>query len=751
MMRRLAQSSDAKAVGLLILLWLLFFWRLLTPIPEDQRSFKQGDFSGQFVAFGAYQYERFADGELPLWNPYNNSGLPFIADTQAAVFYPPRLITIGLSILAGGFGYAALQYEAMAHVLFYSLLMYLFVRRLTLSHTGSVFGSFIAAVVAGYGGFISGYPPLQLALLEASIWLPLGTLGILEATRKADDCNWRWQFLTGFALGISWMAGHPQTSWFLTYLLIAYFGYRVYVQGYGWRVFILGTALFGVISLGVTAITFLPGVEYLSLATRSELGFDAKGNGFPIQDIAQFLFPGVVSLFSPLYVGIPALVFGFIAITRKRPQAIFWFGVVIIALIHSFGANTAFYTTIYNFVPGLRFFRGQERAAFLAANGLAILAGLGAAHWFTWTESTGKMLVRRFMYGIVGLCSIIAVLIFVLWLGNGDAYSEISIVFFSMIVAIVTTLLIFWRFTNPHGKAVFWLMGLLVIFELFSVNMDADSNYDSIPAEQRLSITAPPLVQAVLDDTDGAPFRVDGFRGLQDNYGSLYGVLDMRGISPLFLAGAEEIIYWNYVDNPIAWEIFAVKYVYSESESLSVPSQIIAEGTDRDGYVRLHQLENPRPFAHLVFDVEVLDSDEFAYELLRDERFDPRSTIILNQDTGIELPESAPEYTVDVTEFLPEKITIEVDTPENAILSLSHPDYPGWQATIDNVPTDILRAYGAVSAVVVPAGTHTIQLMFNPITYRIGAIISLITWSLVAFFAVYQGMHLFRSQALSEH
>ena len=36
---------------------------------------------------------------------------------------------------------------------------------------------------------------------------------------------------------------------------------------------------------------------------------------------------------------------------------------------------------------------------------------------------------------------------------------------------------------------------------------------------------------------DGQPFRVDGFRGLQDNFGSLYGVMDMRGISPLFLKG----------------------------------------------------------------------------------------------------------------------------------------------------------------------------------------------------------------------
>ena len=93
-------TPDAVVVVVLVAIWLLFFWRLFTPIEADQASVKKGDFSGQFVAFAAYQYQRFASGEVPLWDPYNNGGLPFIGDTQAAVFYPPRLITIGLSKLA---------------------------------------------------------------------------------------------------------------------------------------------------------------------------------------------------------------------------------------------------------------------------------------------------------------------------------------------------------------------------------------------------------------------------------------------------------------------------------------------------------------------------------------------------------------------------------------------------------------------------------------------------------------------------
>ena len=198
------RSPDVIAIIVLCLLWWIFFWRLFTPIEADQASLKQGDFSGQFVAFGAYQYERFAAGEVPLWNPYNNGGLPFIADTQAAVFYPPRLVTIALSNISGGWSYNALQLEMTLHVLAYALMMYTFVRRITLWQQGSIFGSFIAAVVAAYGGFTSGYPPLQLALLESAIWLPLAALGILEATRSAN-LNWRWLLLTGFALGLSWM------------------------------------------------------------------------------------------------------------------------------------------------------------------------------------------------------------------------------------------------------------------------------------------------------------------------------------------------------------------------------------------------------------------------------------------------------------------------------------------------------------------------------------------------------------------
>jgi len=133
--------SDLLCLGLLAGLCWLCYWRLITPVTANQQSFVEGDFSGQFVAFAQYQAERFAQGQVPLWNPYNLGGHPFLADTQSAVFYPPRLVTIAILNATGGSDpfrmYDALQKEVAAHTLIASILMYVLLRRMTNARNSS--------------------------------------------------------------------------------------------------------------------------------------------------------------------------------------------------------------------------------------------------------------------------------------------------------------------------------------------------------------------------------------------------------------------------------------------------------------------------------------------------------------------------------------------------------------------------------------------------------------------------------------
>jgi Bacterial membrane protein YfhO len=727
---------DVLAIVLLLFLWLFFFWRIFTPIEADQASLKMGDFSGQFVTFAGYQYARFASGEVPLWNPYNNGGLPFIADTQAAVFYPPRLITIALASLSGGWSYNALQLEMTFHVLLYSLFMYAFVRRLTLGREESQFAAVTGAIIGSYGGFMTGYAPLQLAILEAVTWLPLALLGIHEAAGHARP-QYKWLVLSGVAYGIAWLAGHPQTSFFTTYLLLAYWGWRIYAQRYRWMTFVSGAALFGLLGAGIAVVQLIPGVEYLAQTTRVGFGYDDKGNGFPIQDIIQFIFPNVVSLFSPLYVGVTALVLAAIALWKRAPQALFWGAVLLIALVWSFGANSILYPALYNTLPGLRFFRGQERAALLVVNSLAILAALGVVTLASWKtipnhHETLRRALRTFAFIVGGISAIL----FVAWLGNREDYD--AFVGYFALSTIVTMVL---AFAIPHlihtKRRNAWLSMILglVIFELFTVTMDSPATYDSNSSAQQLSMTLPPIIAQVLDDP-ATPFRVDGFRGLGDNYGSLYGLMDIRGISPLFLNRAHAIIEGDLPDQ-MAWELFAARYVYTDWNELPVPSEIIGQGTDRFGAINVHQLDNPRPFALLVNDYRVA-SEADTLTMLADPSFNPRSSIILNSDPQIDLSTVPTNVNISITNYQPELIELTVETDQSTLLSIAQLDYPGWHATIDDQTTPILRAYGALMALAIERGEHTITLRYDPITYRIGAFISIISLVSILAFGIVQ-------------
>lgn len=733
---RALSDTDFRAAACLVLLWLLFFWRLFTPVAADQASLAKGDFSGQFVAFAGYQYERMSRGEIPLWNPYNNGGLPFVADTQAAVFYPPRWLTIGFSNLAGGWSYNALQLEMAFHVLLYTLLMYLFVRRLTLPDARGPLAAFCAALIIGYGGYTTGYPLLQLAVLEAAVWLPCVALGILEATR-GNRLRLAWIGLAGCGLGLSWLAGHPQTSWFLSYVAAAYLVFRCLRLRRKWRCVMTGLPLLAGTAFGVCGISLVPGIEYLLLTSREAMGFAAKGNGFPIRDIAQFILPGSVSQWSPLFVGLPALFFVAVAAARGWRECRFWLLVAFIGFLHSLGENSAFYSITYNFVPGLRFFRGQERAAVVAANSLAILAGLGIVAAASWSNHLYRRRALRYWRVFASIVTGIAIIALFAWTIDAESWGGfLSIATRSALVAIAACFILD-RFLTQQRR-IAWQLALaaLIAFELFSVNMDHPAVYDDLPAGEQISMTAPPLVQAVLDDPGPLPFRVDGFRGLEDNYGSLYGIMDMRGISPLWLKGPRALAYADYANNPLAWELFAVKYVFSGQERLSIPTQVVGAGVDSRGPVWLHQLEDPRPFARLYYQADVVDSDQWARELMADERYDERQNIVVRQAPSLELAGQAADGSASVVSFAPEEITMDVASGANALLSLSLPDYPGWRATLNGEPAQILRAYAGLSAVEIPPGQHELVLSFAPASYALGALISGATWLGLALTAV---------------
>ena len=68
-----------------------------------------------------------------------------------------------------------------------------------------------------------------------------------------------------------------------------------------------------------------------------------------------------------------------------------------------------------------------------------------------------------------------------------------------------------------------------------------------------------------------------------------------------------------------------------------------------------------------------------------------------------------------------ESNTIEVRVAgKGGLLVLSEVDYPGWRATVDGSDVPVVRADYVLRAVCVPAGEHTVELVYDPPLLKIG-------------------------------
>jgi hypothetical protein len=592
--------------------WRYSTGQFLTPVAADRQSFPPGDFYDQFWAFTTFDARELSVGHLPLWNPYTYSGSPFWADVQAAVFYPFSLLTLLLSA-AWGFSAYALTLEAIFHFWLAATFMYLFVREVTGSRSGALTG----ALVFTFGGYLTGYPSQQLAVLQVDIWLPL-ILYFIVRTRHSPR-PYPFLVLAGAVWGIALLAGHPQSYLISGYVSSAYLLFlwwdkagqpgskriAVYIR-HG----VPALVLFLVTGVALAAIQFIPAVEYTRLSVRAEGTYDRMSGGLPVTDLIQVLLPGQVSLYSPLYVGIVGLLLaGWVVFAFPSRSTIFWGVVAVMALLISFGGNTFLYSPLYLAAPGFSIFRGQERWAFAFAFSLSVLAGYGFKQLATAQAGPHFKTVARLAGGLF-LFAVLLTLAFFYGLTNSGWSTES--LFYGLLGAAALLMIIsglswlLWRAGPwlPTQILPIFVVGL-ICFDLFSVNWQTNL----FPQPPAWHTRQPAAVQAIKADAGKAPdepFRVYNEFRLYDNYGVPFEMEDMWGASPLRPSRYDEFLA---PPMPIerTWELLNVRYVITWREELFLPSTVIYQEAAADGTTYVHRLETTGPRAWLVTRTELAD------------------------------------------------------------------------------------------------------------------------------------------------
>ena len=219
----------------------------------DQETFFHRDFGFFGYPLAFHHRQSFWHGEIPLWNPLNNCGLPFLAQWNTLVLYPGSLFYL-LFPLSWSLGVFCLLHQFGA-----GLGMYFLARRWT--------GNGLAASVAGVAFAFNGLTlnclmwPNNIAALG---WMPWVVLAVERAWRQGGR-----SLFSAVILGsMQMLSGAPEII-LLTWVILGALWLSQWIGGELPRGRLLvRVALVGTLTLLMSAAQLLPFLDLLSHSQR---------------------------------------------------------------------------------------------------------------------------------------------------------------------------------------------------------------------------------------------------------------------------------------------------------------------------------------------------------------------------------------------------------------------------------------------------------------------------------------------------
>jgi hypothetical protein len=713
-------SADLLAGGVLFLLVFGFFWRTLSG--DVYQPADGGDLVSFLFPTYRFAAATLANGSLPLWNPHLYGGAPFIGDIQAGFLYPPNVI---LFLLWPQFEYQAMQWLSISHLYWAGLGMYVLVRTLRLGGRAIIRP---AALFAGLA-FAFSDPLLihfgNLNLIAVLSWLPW----VLAAYHRAlDQRSLRWAALAGALFALANLAGHAQSSLYIGLALALYTCFFWLTGEAGWqrgatraRMLVVATPLTTLlVALLLSAPILLPALELSSFTTRSEFTYqDTVGYSLSPAQMIGLITPGFFgrgpalhwSLWQRVelpYAGVATLILaiaGLLLVDGEQRRRLWpWIGLALFGLTVGLGIYAIVHGWLTVLLPGFDLLRAPARALVIWTLAVSVLAAVGldrlAQEPLPATDAGQAALSGVLRWGGLILLGVVLPLSFLaLLITQADETAFLRASVSAIALAFAAS---FWlaAWALIAARQVRWLSATLfavLLAALLFFDLSATGAYTDISPNPPTSGYQHPEIIAFLQ-ADADHFRIDtrtGIEGLwQPDTAALVGLEDVGGIAnPLELRSWHD--YWEATggrDTP-RYDLLNAKYV------------IVRDATPLPGDKFVLALDAPGDLA-----------------VYRNTTFAPRAWLALPATDIAALAPDAAAQPVVVDVLGTNRIVARSQTAAPSYLVFSDVWYPGWQATIDGAPADVVQANGLFRAVMLPAGESTVELRFAPSTWRWGVL-----------------------------
>jgi hypothetical protein len=749
---------------------------LYAPLLFGGKVLYWGVYMLQFHPWRQLAVEQIRAGRWPLWNPYLGAGTPLAANLQTAAFYPLNVLFLLMPVER------AFAWELALHIALAGLFAYYLGRTLELNPFGALVaalaysggGYIVARWVFPSMVYAAAWLPLMLALTEKLIRRAVSRT---QNPTLSDIGYWVLSIgLLALAVALQLLAGHAQTSFYSLVIVAAFALFRIIQRrAASTKPLHLGRSLLAASCLliaalwgfALAAIQLLPTAEFTANSQRAgiltDLTFAYELSFWPwrlITLIAPNFFGnparGEYWAYGTFweevaYLGILPLLLAILALAawwqkRRRqergtlPLVPFFAVLALLSLLLALGDGTPLYPLLFRYVPGFGLFQAPARLMIGYALGMALLAGIGAEN-LRFTPRTRTLLriilVAGVGIGIAGsfarfalpairasfgesmIClGITLALSAGVLLLQGRRLSRVR--WQTLVIALIAAdLLVFgWGLAPGAEPSIYRDPVASTEFlqsqppgRLFIAEPYAQETYDQYVSLSAFGPAEPAYLQGLRESQLPNLNLAQHLPGVGNydpltvgQYRDLYDLVEGKPGAP----PAPEAIH------PIL-NLFGARYILTDDE-WDLPLLY-------DAGPRIYANDEALPAAFVVNQARIIQDGDERLNALLDPAFDPRVEVVLSHPPLTPLPPAnggTEEQQLSVLQQEPDRVTIGVNMAQPGYLVVTDTYYPGWQATVDGVPAEILPANHAFRAVTLDKGEHIVVLEYAPLSFRLG-------------------------------
>lgn len=691
--------------------------------------------------------ESLKSGKWPLWDPYNFSGAPHLANFQSAVFSPFNFLFFLFSFLD------AWSFLVLLQTILAALFTFLYCRKMEISRLGSS----LAGLSFSFCGFLVVWL-LYGTLGYAILFLPLALWALESFFGKKKFSHW---LLLIFSLTLSLFSGHIQTSLYLylavlVYTVVSFFLKRIKLK----TLFLVLFAFF--VSLLLAAPQLLPTLEFY--------GFSSRQGKMSLENLKSSAIPPfylLATLLAPDFFGNPVTRndwYGYYAewssfagvwplvlavlglfLAKKKNWPILSIGLLSVSL--------ALFTPISFLLwkTGLPVFSNSNpaRSIVLLSFTIAILSGFG---FDAFVKLYPKKIKRKsFLPLLIFVFAFLALWLFVfknkiglsfIWPNAQTKVSLRNLILPSALFLAGSGAIFLGLLKKDFAKIIPYVFLLLAFVDLFRFARKwtpfepKDLAYPRVPVLEFFS------EKQEID-------RNFGLFGMEVN--TTFGFYSPQGYNPLNLSRYGELIDMARETHLVKryriearletrekntlklLNLLGIKYLFYDAVDPRSPFvfpvwehlEDFAEIYD-DGHYLIFENKKAVSRPSLFYQYEVVEKDEEIIKHLFSPDFSLERSLILEEKPEIDVF-SQGEGRVELIDYQLNSSRFKVFTSKPALLFLSDNFYPGWKVFVDKKPAKIYRADYTFRAVPVPEGDHEVEFSYQPESFRLGLKISMFT------------------------